>query len=122
MAEEEDKSQKTEEPSQKKLEDARKKGQVATSRELNNALMISSAAAFVALLTPSISSDLTEILVPFISAPHSFIISISDLHLATHELLKSVGIARSSCRAYFSLRQLWPAAWCKMDLWSVRNP
>ncbi|MEM9625417.1 MAG: flagellar biosynthesis protein FlhB [Pseudomonadota bacterium] len=91
MAEDEDKSQKTEEPTQKKLEDARKKGQVATSRELNNALMISAAAAFVALLTPSMANDLTEILVPFISAPHSFIISISDLHMTTFELVKNVG-------------------------------
>ena len=91
MAEDEDKSQKTEEPSQRKLDDARKKGQVATSRELNNALMISAAAAFVALLTPGIANDLTQVLVPFISAPHDFTISIDDLRLTASELLGSVG-------------------------------
>ncbi len=91
MAEEEDQSQKTEEPSQKKLDDARNKGQVATSRELNNALMISAAAAFVALLTPNIANDLSRILVPFISAPHGFVITIEDLRLTTFELLGSVG-------------------------------
>ena len=35
-----DDSQKTEEPTSKKLEDARKKGQVPLSREVNNWLML----------------------------------------------------------------------------------
>lgn len=93
MAEDEDQSQKTEEPSQRKLDEARKKGQVPTSRELNNALMISAAAAFVGLLTPSVADDLTQILTPFISAPHSFIISVDDLRLMTVDLVGSVGTA-----------------------------
>lgn len=93
MAEDEDQSQKTEEPSQRKLEDARKKGQVATSRELNNGLMISAAAAFVALLTPNIANDLSQILTPFIATPHSFIISINDLRLIAVDLIMSVGSA-----------------------------
>ena len=92
MAEEEDQSQKTEEPSQKKLDDARNKGQVATSRELNNALMISAAAAFVALLTPDIANDLSQILLPFISAPHGFTITVDDLRLTASDLLGNVGI------------------------------
>ncbi|MEZ5934333.1 MAG: flagellar biosynthesis protein FlhB [Alphaproteobacteria bacterium] len=93
MAEEEDQSQKTEEPTQRKLDEARKKGQVATSRELNNALMISAAAAFVAFLSPNIANDLGQSLVPFIASPHSFVISIDDLRLAAAELLGSVGLA-----------------------------
>ena len=92
MAEEEDQSQKTEEPSQKKLDDARNKGQVATSRELNNALMISAAAAFVALLTPDIANDLSQILIPFISAPHGFTITVDDLRLTASDLLGNVGL------------------------------
>jgi flagellar biosynthetic protein FlhB len=91
MAEEEDQSQKTEEPTQKKLEDARKKGQVATSREINNALMISSAAAFVAILAPDVADDLGGLFFPFISSPHSFVITIDDLRLATAYFLQDVG-------------------------------
>ena len=91
MAEDEDQSQKTEEPTQRKLDEARKKGQVATSRELNNALMISAAAAFVALLTPNIANDLGKILVPFIAAPHGFIVTLHDLRLVVVDLLKGVG-------------------------------
>lgn len=93
MAEEEDQSQKTEEPSQRKLDDARKKGQVASSRELNNALMISAAAAFVALLTPNIANDLSLVFTPFIASPHSFVISIDDLRLIAVDLLGNVGTA-----------------------------
>lgn len=91
MAEEEDQSQKTEEPTQRKLDDARKKGQVATSREINNALMISSAAAFVALLAPNIANDLGGILLPFIASPHSFVLGIDDLRLAAAEFFSNVG-------------------------------
>ena len=92
MAEDEDKSQKTEQPTQRKLDEARKKGQVASSRELNNALMISAAAAFVGLLTPGMTDDLSRIMIPFISAPHSFIISVDDLRLIAADLLGSAGI------------------------------
>lgn len=92
MAEDEDQSQKTEEPTQRKLDEARKKGQVATSRELNNGLMISAAAAFVALLTPGLTNDLSEILIPFLSSPHDFTISVDDLRLIAVNLFGGVGI------------------------------
>ncbi|MGI9419338.1 MAG: flagellar biosynthesis protein FlhB [Geminicoccaceae bacterium] len=93
MAEDEDQSQKTEQPTQRKLDEARKKGQVATSRELNNGLMISAAAAFVALLTPGVADDLSELLIPFISSPHGFSISVDDLRWIAADLLGGVGIA-----------------------------
>jgi flagellar biosynthetic protein FlhB len=92
MAEEEDQSQKTEEPTQRKLDDARKRGHVATSRELNNALMISAAAAFVAFLSPNIASDLGQSLLPFIASPHGFVVSTDDLRLAVADLLGDVGL------------------------------
>ena len=93
MAEDEDQSQKTEQPTQRKLDEARKKGQVATSRELNNGLMISAAAAFVALLTPGMANDLSALLIPFISSPHGFSISVDDLRWIAADLLGGVGIA-----------------------------
>lgn len=93
MAEDEDQSQKTEEPTQRKLDDARNKGQVATSRELNNALMISAAAAFVALLSPGIAKDLTSALIPFLQIPDQFPITIHDLQSLAISLIKEVGFA-----------------------------
>ena len=40
MAEEQDDSQKTEDPTSRRLDEARKRGQVANSREVNNLLML----------------------------------------------------------------------------------
>jgi len=93
MAEDEDQAQKTEEPTQRKLDDARKKGQVATSREINNALMISAGAAFVALLSPGIAQDLGAVMVPFIGMPDQFSLSIGDLQALAASLAKDVGLA-----------------------------
>ncbi|MGI9435217.1 MAG: flagellar biosynthesis protein FlhB [Geminicoccaceae bacterium] len=93
MAEDEDQSQKTEEPSQRKLEDARKKGQVATSRELNNALMISAAAAFVAFLSPGIANDLGLSFTRFIEQPDRFTLTIDNLQSLTAVVVMDVGKA-----------------------------
>ena len=60
MAENEDKSQKTEEPTQKKLEDARKKGQVANSREVNHWFMILAGTLAVVIMAPTTMSDLAR--------------------------------------------------------------
>ncbi len=93
MAEDQDQSQKTEEPTQRKLDEARKKGQVATSREVNNALMISAASAFVALLSPGIAEDLTSAFIPFLQIPHQFPATTGDLQSLATEHLKDVGLA-----------------------------
>lgn len=50
MAENQDAQEKTEEPTQKKIEDSRKKGQIARSKELSTALvLLASAAAMIAI-------------------------------------------------------------------------
>ena len=51
-----DQSQKTEEPTQKKLDDSRKKGQVPSSREVNNWFMILAGTIIVAMIAPSMST------------------------------------------------------------------
>ncbi len=58
MAEDQDQSQKTEEPTPKKLEEARRKGQVASSREVGNLLLIGSATLTIGLASPGIMRDL----------------------------------------------------------------
>ena len=71
MAENEDRSQKTEEPTQKKLDDARKKGQVASSREVNTWFMLLAGTLMVAL-APMAMDDMGSILSRFLSQPHAF--------------------------------------------------
>ena len=52
MAEDQDKDQKTEEPTQQKLDEARKRGQVVTSRELTSASMLFASFLAVTVILP----------------------------------------------------------------------
>ncbi|MDE2336523.1 MAG: EscU/YscU/HrcU family type III secretion system export apparatus switch protein, partial [Alphaproteobacteria bacterium] len=61
MAEEDDstdKSQKTEDPTPRRLEEARKRGQVVYSREVNNWVVLFTATMITALALPHIMSDI----------------------------------------------------------------
>ena len=76
MADDKDQSQKTEEPTQKRLDDARKRGQVIQSREVSSWLMLLTVAIIVVALAPGIMGDLGQVLMPFIERPHT--LSIGD--------------------------------------------
>ena len=69
MAESEDDSSKTEEPSQKKLDEAREKGQIASSRELNHFFMMGSFLFFIAAMMPTTMMDAMKLLSPYITKP-----------------------------------------------------
>ena len=71
MAEEQDDSQKTEEPSQKRLDEARQKGQIAVSREVSHWFMILAATMFVAMLLPDMLKSMSEALMPFLEKPEA---------------------------------------------------
>ena len=73
MSEEsEDDSSKTEEPTQKRLDEARKKGQTISTRELNHFFMILALAFFIMVLAPGFCVSLLDILTPFITRPDAF--------------------------------------------------
>lgn len=71
MAEENDQNDKTEEPTQRRLEDARRKGQVATSRELNHWFMILAATVTAGLFLPSMLGGIEGLLLPFVAEPEA---------------------------------------------------
>lgn len=86
MAEEsQDQSQKTEEPTQKRLDDAREKGQVAVSREVNHWFMILAGTIMVMMFLPGMMTDFGGIFVKFIEQPH--LISVTPAGMTA--LLKS---------------------------------
>lgn len=58
MGEEQDKSQKTEEPTERKLSKAREKGQVAKSQEVNHFFMLMAIATVVALSMPGLMLEI----------------------------------------------------------------
>lgn len=71
MADEnQDQSQKTEEPTQTKLEDSRKKGQVAKSQEVNHWFMILAATIMVMMFLPTTMTNFGALLQKFIAQPH----------------------------------------------------
>ena len=91
MAEEQtDQSQKTEEPTHKRLEDARKKGQVPSSREVNNWFMILAAAIAVMMLAPALMRDLKAAFIVFIEKPHAIAVDIETMRGVVGGLLYDV--------------------------------
>ncbi len=72
MSEEQDDASKTEEPTHKRLEDARKKGQVAQSREINHFFILLALTCLVLMLSPDITRDVTRLLMPFVVRPDDF--------------------------------------------------
>lgn len=69
---EQDDAQKTEEPTAKKLEESRKKGQVALSREVNNWVMLFTGTIIIASMAPHIFSTLAEILKAYFERAYTF--------------------------------------------------
>lgn len=72
MAEGEDDSQKTEEPTPKKLEDSRKKGQLPLSREVNHWFMLLAATMVITLGAGPIFGGVAEIMRVYVENAHSF--------------------------------------------------
>lgn len=66
-----DESQKTEEPTMKRLQEARKQGQVAQSKEINNWIILSVGAFIVLALGPTIMSRMMAIFRTFLEEAHS---------------------------------------------------
>lgn len=66
----EDPSNKTEEPSGKRLADARAKGDVAKSQEVIHWMMIGASALVVGVFAPGVMQNLSESLVPYLAQAH----------------------------------------------------
>ena len=73
MADDQDDSQKTEEPTPRKLEDALKKGQVPKSQEVSNWFMISTGTIIIAVFAPGLMSGVRDALYLFLEQPHAIL-------------------------------------------------
>lgn len=93
MAGNDDPDSKTEEPTGKRLLDARRKGQLPTSREVPTWVMLFGTAIMLALMAPFVASRLKEILTAFVARPHSFLFGPAELGTAlTTMLLEVLGV------------------------------
>jgi flagellar biosynthetic protein FlhB len=85
-----DDSQKTEEPTQKRLREARDKGQIAKSQEVGHWFMVLAFAITVGYLAPGMAGGIAEALGGFIARPHAAAMDaagLRDLLLETASLL-----------------------------------
>lgn len=91
MSQEQDQSQKTEEPTAKRLQEARKKGDVATSREVQNWFMLFAGTLVLVILAPGMARNLANILRQYLAAPHEYQTDFEALRAMLGQTLSSVG-------------------------------
>lgn len=94
MADEnEDQSQKTEEPTQHRLDEAQKKGQIPYSREVNNFFVMLALALMIAWIFPATMDDIKLTLAPYILAPHDILTDPASLRDTLRDTFISMGAA-----------------------------
>lgn len=96
MAEEDDDSQKTEDPSGRKLERGRRRGQVAQSPEVANWGILLAGAMLVLFAASWSMKKIARVSLPFLESPGQMPADISHLHMLTVDL------------AWALLAALWP--------------
>ncbi len=80
MAEDQDDAQKTEDPTHKRLEDARKKGQIPQSREINHFFVLFAFMIILTVLSPSMMKKGFFSLRAFITSPHDIQADGGNIH------------------------------------------
>jgi flagellar biosynthesis protein FlhB len=93
MADDQDDADKTEEPSQRRLDRAREKGQVVSSKEVNTWFMLLAATIVTIVLAPHLARHLGQTLIPFFEQPHLLQADAGALGPLFADLLGQVGLA-----------------------------
>jgi flagellar biosynthetic protein FlhB len=88
--EDQDDSQKTEDPTQKRLDDALKKGQVTNSREVTSFMMLFALAIILIWLAPAIMYKTLNTLTGFIDHPEAMDVSGKGLQVTINDLLTKI--------------------------------
>lgn len=87
-----DPESKTEEPTGKRLGDARSKGQVAQSREISHVIMLTAMLIVILMLGPMMTRDLTVALRRFLELPHQMRLEDNSFHVLMVEMSMQLGI------------------------------
>jgi flagellar biosynthetic protein FlhB len=107
MSEQADDSQKTEEPTQKKLGEARSRGQVAVSREVNTWLMLVAGTLAVAMMAPWVMGRLRIALLPYVEYPHLISLDIVSAEQRMEATLMAALVALAPALLVFFLAALF---------------
>lgn len=96
MADEPDESEKTEDPSEKKLLDAREKGNVAKSQEVNSWFMLTAATVVILIFSQNMAASLSHSLKTFLQNAHDYTLSgfggLEILETVLWGLLAAIGL------------------------------
>jgi len=92
MAEEEDNAQKTEDPSDRKLSKARKKGDVAQSMEVKTWTILLGGTAGLILMAPGMGAGVSRAVQPFLQSPHAIPMDFEHLRLVMANLTGEIGL------------------------------
>lgn len=90
MSDEPDESQKTEEATPKKLSQARERGNVARSMEINTWLMLFAGAILVGTMGPGLMDDIRLLATTFVEHPHEFAMDSGNLGDLMSDTMRSV--------------------------------
>ncbi|MGE4563162.1 MAG: flagellar biosynthesis protein FlhB [Rhodospirillales bacterium] len=94
MAEEDD-ATKTEDPSDKKLTDAKKKGQVAQSQEVKHWAILLGSGALLLIAGPWIADNVRRTVLPFVESPHAIDTDFENLRLVMANTLSEIALILS---------------------------
>ena len=101
--EEQDDSQKTEEPTQKRLDDAFKRGSVPFSREVTSFLMLLVFSFTIISMLPFMMKETLHNLTRYIEKPHLFSFEPQNvLSLSESAILENAGGYGNSCIDYYN--------------------
>lgn len=78
MADEQEKSEKTEDPTQRRMDKAGERGQVVRSQEVNNFVIIAASAAVIALFSGVVMTQVVAMARPFLETPHLMALEADD--------------------------------------------
>lgn len=92
MADDQDPSQKTEEPTPRRLQDARKKGDVPKSQEIPGWFVLASGLVVMGVMGPGMARELSGTLTLFLANPHTMSVDPSGLMTLVQSVVWRVGL------------------------------
>jgi len=93
MSENQDPDSKTEDPTGKRLDEARSKGQVVKTAEANNLAVLSGALVLLLVVFPWSFGNILTAIRPFIERPHGFPVDYGSIGVILTELSMEIGLA-----------------------------
>lgn len=126
MAEDQDESSKTEEPTEKKLSEAREKGNVPRSQEVNHLFALAGALAVLAVILPAVVPGLTRDLAAYLEHAHAVSMDAGGAVALFRQLIRDLALVLAIPLAvmmvagivasYVQMGWLWSTEQLKFDL------